>query len=100
MWVSCVSVSRLNRGLRDYGGGAKECFPHLDLTEVNLQKMKILTFIPLTSALTFIIRFWITIKTNEGTFDLRFTNHLYGLTIKTIARAKEAPSSGLKSFLL
>ena len=38
MWVSCVSVSRLNRGLRDYGDGAKECFPHLDLTEVNLQK--------------------------------------------------------------
>ena len=87
MWVSCVSVSRLNRGLRDYGDGAKECFLHLDLTEVNLQKMKILTFIPLTSALTFIIRFWITIKTNEGTFDLRFTNHLYGLTIKTIAKS-------------
>ena len=40
MLVSCVSVSRLNRGLRDYGDGAKECFPHLDLTEVNLKKME------------------------------------------------------------
>ena len=40
MLVSCVSVSRLNRGLRDYGDGAKECFPHLDLTEVNLKRWK------------------------------------------------------------
>ena len=40
MLVSCASVSRLNHGLRDYGDGAKECFPHLDLTEVNLKKME------------------------------------------------------------